>query len=126
MNNETIKIDGQDYEVLTTDPESIKHITHARLAGGDIWMAKGVKPTTMEAYAALRRPSAGSWCQVVNASDFTAWGIQPLKLIERKPVEFVATFAKIGHEWHPVYNLDEGLAQQGREQKEFRCVEVTK
>ena len=40
--NETIKIDGKDYEVLTLD--RIGEITHAKLAGGKVVGAKKCDP----------------------------------------------------------------------------------
>jgi hypothetical protein len=119
--NETITIDGKDYEVLPLD--RIGEITHAKLAGGKVWTAKGVKPETIEAYATIKRPGADGG-RVLNASEFTDLGIQPLKLIERVPVEFVATFALVGGFWTPVTCLDDGIAYKNCEQRKFRCVEV--
>ena len=110
--------EGNDYEVLTLDPESIKQITHARLAGGKVVDAE-IDPVRNE-----------FCCVYANCIWLRHWedlGIQPLKLLERKPVEFTDTFAQcVDGKWYPVYSLDDGFGYQRCEQKEFRCVEVTK
>lgn len=118
--NETITIDGKDYEVLTLD--RIGEITHARLAGGKvvdaIKLSAGISvgtPTRLD-----DEPSHGFYLQ-----DLPDFGIQPLKLIERVPVEFEATFALVGGFWTRVTCLDDGIAYKGNEQKKFRCVEIT-
>jgi hypothetical protein len=116
-----IEHEGKTYEVLTID--RISEITHARLAGGAIWLAKGIKPATIEAYATLRRPGSDGG-KVLDASDFTEWGIQPLRLVPKEPVTFEATFALSGSSWYPLHHLSDGLAHQNSTTKRFRCVEI--
>jgi hypothetical protein len=109
-----IEHEGKTYEVLTLD--RISEITHAKLAGGAIWLAKGIKPATIEAYATLRRPGSDGG-KVLNASEFTEWGIQPLRLVPNEPVAFEAVAYMSG---------GAGLIEVGSMHvgKRFRCVEI--
>lgn len=76
--SETITIDGKDYEVLTLD--RIGEITHAKLAGGKVVDAKNTGFIEIQtAHAEM----------ILDSYEMADLGIQPLKLIERKPVEFV-------------------------------------
>ena len=113
--NETITIDGKEFEVLTRD--RIGEITHARLAGGKVVVIDKVLDGK---YGYIH------WAESTGAyvKDLEDLGIQPLKLIELVPVEFVATFALVGGFWTRVTCLDDGIAYKGNEQKKFRCVEV--
>lgn len=82
--NETITIDGNDYEVLTHD--RICEITHARMGGGDI-----VESWHNELNDVISVPfKNGDYRLSFGEASIKFLGIQPLKLIERKPVEFVA------------------------------------
>lgn len=116
--NETITIDGKEYEVLTLD--RIGEITHAKTGSGAILTARSVDGFH-HVYSECE-----SWDAVTTFCDeeFAIFGIQPLKLVERKPVEFVATFALTGGFWTRVTCLDDGIAYKNYEQKKFRCVEV--
>ena len=116
--NETITIDGKEYEVLTLD--RIGEITHASVAGGKVVNAE-TNLTDFWVWSPTLEHADATCFDVSELADF---GIQPLKLIERKPVEFVATFALVGGFWTRVTCLDDGIAYKGNEQKKFRCVEV--
>ena len=115
--NETITIDGQDYEVLTTDPESIKHITHARLAGGVV----SVEKNKGKRYIAWQYPDGTEDTAWIEKLEFI--GIQPLKLIERKPVEFVGEVVRIDGGNYYVDTINVPVTVQPR--MKFRCVQIT-
>lgn len=119
--NETITRDGQEYEVLPLD--RINEITHAKLAGGKVIHCDVKTPAVMEPYITMRRTHATK--ETFGLSDMADFGIQPLKLLPKVPVEFVATFAKSGTDWYPLHRLSDGLAHQNSATKRFRCVEVT-
>jgi len=114
-----ITIGNEGYEVLPLD--RISEITHAKLAGGKV-----VKSEEFDCDVITLCSPAGYVSTRFGVDELEPFGIQPLKLIERKPVEFVASFAFSGSVWYPLHCLDDGLSMQGREQKVFRCVEVTK
>lgn len=80
--NETITIGDETYEVLTLD--RICEITHAKLAGGKV-------TTVLRRLTALKVfiPNGSGEYHCWQPSELAGFGIQPLKLIERKPVEFV-------------------------------------
>ena len=113
-----IEHDEQTYEVLSLD--RISEITHAKLAGGkvvtaetngtDVWLWS----PTME--------HADATC--FDLTELEPYGIQPLRLVQREPVTFEATFALSGSSWYPLHHLSDGLAHQNSTTKRFRCVEI--
>ena len=110
--NETITIDGKEFEVLTRD--RIGEITHARLAGGKVVVIDKVLDGK---YGYIH------WAESTGAyvKDLEDLGIQPLKLIERKPVAFVGT---VGHG----DNMTCGIICVPKEAKfgmKFKCVQTT-
>jgi hypothetical protein len=113
-----IEHEGQTYEVLTLD--RISEITHAKLAGGKVVTASEID------CGIVTLASPTSYISTRFGEDeLEHFGIQPLRLVPKEPVTFEATFAKChGARWRPVYDLDEGIALQGCEQKRFRCVEI--
>ena len=115
--------EGNDYEVLTRD--RISEITHARLAGGVIVNSEydpGFHRVTL-----LGEHLGTCFKKPFIMMELEMYGIQPLKLLEKVPVEFTDTFAQcVDGKWYPVYSLDDGFGYQRCEQKVFRCVEVTK
>jgi hypothetical protein len=79
----TVEIDGNVYEVLDlTNPESIKLITHAKLAGGKVLEIVGIEDDSFEV-----RLSDGSDFYFSSAS-FQDLDIQPLQLLS-KPLRLV-------------------------------------
>jgi hypothetical protein len=111
----TIEIDGKTYEVLTLD--RISEITHAKLAG-EIFGATHLG-------AIYPKPD----CIMVDGDVYTAKmqshnNIQPLRLVPREPVTFEATFALVNGFWTRITCLDDGIAYQHKEKKNFRCVEI--
>jgi hypothetical protein len=113
-----IEHEGQTYEVLTLD--RISEITHAKLAGGKVVTASEID------CGIVTLASPTSYISTRFGEDeLEHFGIQPLRLVPKEPVTFEATFAKChGARWRPVYDLDEGIALQGCEQRKFRCVEI--
>lgn len=85
--NETITIDGKDYEVLTLD--RIGEITHARLAGGKV-----VKTLPRDDVHFVKVKLDIAYHDFFYA-ELDPLGIQPLKLIERKPVEVIGKFTGV-------------------------------
>ena len=87
--SETIRIGGEDYEVLTLD--RISEITHARLAGGKVVEA------FCSGYGIVRTNSpTGQYAQtLLGLEELEPFGIQPLKLIERVPVEVIGKFTGV-------------------------------
>jgi hypothetical protein len=115
-----IEHDGKTYEVLTLDRISL--ITHARLAGGKVVEAGKASPGYFKVRAS-DESDPHHFCY--KTQELADNNIQPLRLVPKEPVTFEATFAKChGARWRPVYDLDEGIALQGCEQKRFRCVEI--
>jgi hypothetical protein len=114
-----IEHDGKTYEVLTL--ERISEITHARLAGGKVTKARPEGGIVL-----LTSPIDPVFAEnEYHRNELEPFGIQPLRLVPKEPVTFEATFAKChGARWRPVYDLDEGIALQGCEQRKFRCVEI--
>ena len=111
-----IELEGKTYEVLdAANLESIKLITHAKLAGGKVVEVEEC-PVRGELCCLY---SKGIWLR--NWQDL---GIQPLRLVPKEPVTFEATFALVSGFWTRVTCLDDGIAYQGYEQKPFRCVEI--
>ena len=109
--NETITIDGQDYEVLSLD--RISEITHARLAGGAVVRARRCREHSISwDYEDGQMDSAYH-------SRLEDLGIQPLKLIERVPVEFIGVvYSGAGNPYV--------LAPMGTPSgMKFRCVQIT-
>ena len=76
--NETITIDGNEYEVLTSWEEA----THAQLA-------TGAKKTQITAFGLFIDSSLYTMKQVNDNN------IQPLKLVERVPVEVIGKFTGV-------------------------------
>lgn len=120
--NETITIDGKEYEVLTLGKHS--SMTHVLFAGGTVEEAETCNDQGKGFWVFADNPDNpnGDRYSVETAR---LHNIQPLKLIERKPVEFVADFAKSGSVWYPLHHLSDGLAHQNSEVKKFRCVQIT-
>lgn len=85
---ETITIDDQDYEVLTLD--RIGEITHAKLAGGKA-------TTAQDRLNAIRVfiPNGSGEYHCWSPGELEDFGIQPLKLIERVPVEVIGKFTGV-------------------------------
>ena len=75
--------EGHDYEVLSLD--RISEITHARLAGGKVVEAQPASPGYFKV-----RVSDETDLHYWNfkTGELTDVGIQPLKLLEKVPVEF--------------------------------------
>ena len=108
-----ITISGNDYEVLSLDPESIKQITHARLAGGKVVDAKNTGFIEIQtAHAEM----------ILDYYELEDLGIQPLKLLERKPVEFVGEVSRIdgGNYYVDTINVPVTV----KPGMKFRCVEI--
>jgi hypothetical protein len=79
MNNETINIDGQDYEVLTFGKYAeCETVSHGLLGNGILLECTYAGEATYQVDG-----------YIMSSQTILKWGIQPLKLIERKPVEFV-------------------------------------
>ena len=55
---------------------------------------------------------------------FPLLGIKPLRKVERKPIEFEATFFSYDGNWRPLYTLDDGIAYQNNKKAKFRCIEI--
>jgi hypothetical protein len=110
---------GKTYEVLTLD--RISEITHAKLAGGAVTTAKASL-----CGAGITVSSIGTdLTTTLIDREIEDFGIQPLRLVPKEPVTFDAIFYKNGPGgWHPLHDLDDGLAYQGYEQRKFRCVEM--
>lgn len=113
--NETITIDGKDYEVLPLD--RIGEITHARLAGGKVVDARNtgfIEIETAHSDMALA------------PEELEPFGIQPLKMFERVPVEFEARFYFRDGFWEPTYLIDvvelSGIPES--EVMKFKCVQI--
>lgn len=109
--------EGNDYEVLSLDPESIKQITHAMLAGGKV-----VEATCIDRlYIRVGVPMTPNDCHVYYSDELEDNNIQPLKLLEKVPVEFVGEVVKedlgVRDDW-VIYAPEEYIG------KRFRCVEV--
>lgn len=105
--NETITIDGIEYEVLTQD--RISEITHAKLAGGKV-----TKVSTADDCHFIRLTPALEFFY----SELEPFGIQPLKLLPKKPVEFVEV-VRSGCRLGAVIEVPEGFIG-----KKFHCVEI--
>lgn len=104
--NEIITIDGKDYEVLTT----WKTATHAQLV-------TGVKTFAQSPLGMLIDGVPYSMRQINDNN------IQPLKLIERKPVEFVGEVVRIsGGDTYVDAILITATVEPGMK---FRCVKIT-
>ena len=114
---ETITIDGKDYEPLTLD--RIGEITHARLAGGKVVGAKKCDP-----YIRVGVPQTSDNCHVYYSEELEDNNIQPLKLIERKPVEFVAWTAIVNFHGNDVVAII--CPETVHIDTKFQCVEVNK
>ena len=112
---ETITIDGKDYEPLTLD--RIGEITHARLAGGKVVGAKKCDP-----YIRVGVPQTSDNCHVYYSEELEDNNIQPLNLVERKPVSFVS-FSTLEH-------TDRGdlmvicAPHEVKEGMKFKCVQI--
>ncbi len=106
--NGTITIDNQDYDVLTT----WKGATHAQLV-------TGVKTFAQSPFGMLIDGGPYSMKQINDNN------IQPLKLIERVPVEFSVEFALIGSHWYPLHTLDDAQGSVNNKKMKFRCVQIT-
>lgn len=102
--------EGQEYEVLPLD--RISEITHAKLAGG-IRTANGDEVGIV--WIDLRFDTKDARFAFEELADF---GIQPLKLLPKRPVEFTRE-AYAGHSTAFI-QLPADCAG-----KKFKCVEVT-
>lgn len=122
----TITHEGNDYEVLSLD--RISEITHAELAGGEVVESQSHESCGKPyIFIPLIAADSSEYQISLNIVNIQRLGIQPLKLLEKVPVEFTDTFAQcVDGKWYPVYSLDDGFGYQQCEQKVFRCVEVTK
>ena len=118
--NETIKIDGKEFEVLTLD--RIGEITHARLAGGKVMQAECVNELSEEPCVTI--PTSNGEFYFDDVTELEVWGIQPLKLIERKPVEFVAWTAIVNFHGNDVVAII--CPETVHIDTKFQCVEVNK
>ena len=121
----TITHEGNEYEVLSLDPESIKQITHARLAGGKVVVAQ--YQTEFCVGVMIESPEPDTQGNTFSESELEPFGIQPLKLLEKVPVEFVGEVSRIdgGNYYVDTINVPV-TAKPGMK---FRCtqiVEVTK
>lgn len=111
----TITHDGKEYEVLPLD--RISEITHAKLAGGKVVVATYVLRSICSLY--VRSPIHGVTDTLYDGNELADFGIQPLKLLPKVPVEFVATA-------EPGTSFSYIQAPFHCAGKTFRCVEVTK
>ena len=118
-----IEHEGKTYEVLdATNPESIKLITHAKLAGGKVVDAQKASPGYFKVRAS-DESDPHHFCY--KTQELADNNIQPLRIVPKVPVTFEATCVKIGAGyWYPLHSLDDGIAYQGYEQRKFRCVEI--
>lgn len=109
--NETITIDGQDYEVLTLDnPEEWTHLKTGE--GKAVQIVNSID----DSFEVLLSDGSPFFFRQAAITDL---GIQPLKLLERKPVEFTRE-AYAGHSTAFI-QLPADCAG-----KTFLCTEVTK
>lgn len=114
--NETITIDGKEYEVLTLD--RIGEARHAATATG-----------TIAAIIDVTRDGDPYRGIIVNGHAILeiAWqdlGIQPLKLVERNPVEFVAWTAIVNFHGNDVVAII--CPETVHIDTKFQCVAVNK
>ena len=112
----TIEHEGKTYEVLSLD--RISEITHAKLAGGNVRQC--VLRGQFNKFIEWKHPSNGG----AYINDFQDLCIQPLRLVTKEPVTFEATFALVDGFWTRITCLDDGIAYQHKEKKNFRCVEI--
>lgn len=79
MNNETITIDGKDYEVLIFGKYAeCETVSHGLLGNGILLECTYAGEATYQVDG-----------YIMSSQTILKWGIQPLKLIKRVPVEFV-------------------------------------
>ena len=105
--------------MLTLD--KISEITHAKLAGGKVVDAKWEGDALR-----IGIPYSSSQYHVYCLEELEDNNIQPLKLIERGPVEFTVEMGSRGDGfWFPIYCLDDAIAYQHAQKMKFRCVQVT-
>ena len=117
---ETITIDGKDYEVLTLD--RIGEITHDRLAGGKVVDAQ--YQTEFCLGVTVASPEPDTQPTTLAESELESFGIQPLKLIERVPVEFEAWTAIVNFHGNDVVAII--CPETVHIDTKFQCVAVNK
>jgi hypothetical protein len=110
-----IEHEGKTYEVLPLD--RISEVTHAKLAGGKVWIASAIVPSFIEPYVVFRRPNGQNIC--MNLSETQDHNIQPLRLVPKEPVTFEAISYRSMTE-NPYILAPVGVPVG----KRFRCVEI--
>ena len=116
--NETITIDGKDYDVLTLD--RISEITHAKMGGGDI-VESEYNDLNDVIYVPFKN---GDYRLSFGHESIRFLGIQPLKLIERKPVKFEAWTAIVSFHGNDVVAII--CPETVHIDTKFQCVAVNK
>lgn len=120
--NETITIGEQDYEVLTLDDlrGELSFQLYVRLASGDVKTAEYLHR------AELVGVNVRGDRYDIGKDYLESFGIQPLKLIERVPVEFVGEVNAFDISERPytmTLTIPDGLKFSTG--MKFRCVQIT-
>ena len=125
--NERITIGDQEYELtpgICGDTTHVNHPVHglAPLSREATTFEALPSATCIGTRLTIYAPNGGVYCEVGYINEHQ---IQPLKLIERKPVEFNAEFALIGSYWYPMHTLDDAQGTDNNKKMRFRCVQIT-
>ena len=118
--NETITIDGQEYEVLTLGKQD--GMTHVLFAGGELKIGETCAGLSHGFYAYDSAQKNGGICYRMKEAKLH--NIQPLKLIERVPVSFVAWTAIVNFHGNDVVAII--CPETVHIDTKFQCVAVNK
>lgn len=95
---------------------SFEEATHARLAGGNVVELDPCINTDFRTWKGFPID--------LDEQEFQDLGITPLRMVEVKPIEFVANFYQLGEFWYPAHKSGNGASTWIVPRKRFKCVEI--